>query len=102
MIRDESLFSVTRPAYSQTKFQREFARDRSNGADSDDDDADEDSRCISSKNRRNTNACASAASWCLGYLHPKRWLGMFTIINFVAEYDFRKCFLADLFSGLTG
>ena len=34
-------------------------------------------------------------------IDPRNLLGFFTIVNLITEYDFKKCFFADLLSGFT-
>ena len=70
-----------RPVYSMKNFQNEFAHI-----------IDQTKRECFRKNEKRL----------LAYIHPRNFLNLFTIVNVVVEYDFRKNFFADLFSGLTG
>ena len=117
----EYQLSITRPVYTQKQFQSEFALDKSerlckkdDGTDEDDEEEDEDNAntTVSSTARTKTRTgaknrifgpkCAGFHRFFDRYLHPKHLLGVFTILNLITEYNFKECFLADVFSGLTG
>ena len=76
--------SISRPIYNQGKFQNEFATDLKD---------------VSHDNKsRSRQVCHKLIS----FIHPRNLLEIFTIINLIVEYDFKKNLFADLFSGLTG
>jgi hypothetical protein len=75
-----NLNATQRPVYNQKRYQNEFAR-------TSDDESTKQSNRIKS---------------FLSLLHPRQLLSVFTIVNFIVDYDFKKNFFADVFSGITG
>jgi hypothetical protein len=77
---NSNLNTTQRPVYNQKKYQHEFAR---------------------TFNDEPTKKSKRIKSF-LFILHPRHLLNVFTIVNFIVDYDFRKYFFADVFSGITG
>jgi hypothetical protein len=77
---NSNLYTTQRPVYNQKKYQQEFARPSED------------------KYNKKSNRIKSF----LSLLHPRHLLNIFTIVNFIVDYDFKKNFLADVFSGITG
>ena len=88
---------IKRPAYNQKRYRQEFAFAELDATT--DDTYSKDLFATSHKQRR----CSSSLFKTIfnDYIHPRNLLHIFTIIKFAIEYDFKKCFLADLFSGVT-
>lgn len=83
--------SISRPIYNERKFQNDFSStiDTEHSHDNNDE-------------RKENSRYAQTCHKLISCIHPRNLLEIFTIINFVVEYDFKKNFFADLFSGLTG
>ena len=72
-----------RPVYNQRKFQNEFA--------------------IEQMSHQNSNSNSNNRKQFQILIELKRrLLGLFTVVNFILEYDCKKNLFADIFSGLTG
>jgi len=81
VLTNVSVHMTQRPVYNQKKYQQEFAR--------------------TSDDKENTGISKRIKSF-LSLLHPRHLLSVFTIVNFIVDYDFKKNFFADVFSGITG
>ena len=88
--QQQTFASISRPIYNQRKFQNDFSTTDTKHS--------HDSKDESKEKSRYAQTCHKLIS----LIHPRNLLEIFTIINFVVEYDFKKNFFADLFSGLTG
>ena len=88
--------NISRPIYNQRKFQHDFSRKQTtNDSDNDNESQDEEKQTKPRQIKRTFQKV-------LAYLHPRNLLEIFTIVNFIVEYDFKKNLFPDLFSGLTG
>ena len=105
--------SISRPVYNQKRFDAEFSLDRrktskiqsyqNEASDNEcNDDIDKDTGYNLAKNRKNDKKSFKLRHDLVNYFHPKKLLGMFTILNLITEYNFKENFLADFFSGITG
>ena len=106
---DEYHLSISRPVYTRKRFQSQFAVNTSEKRPGHDDEyteeeeqAENNNVATSAKNRKFESKCASFRRFFDKHLHPKHLLSIFTILNMITEYNFKECFLADVFSGLTG
>jgi hypothetical protein len=77
----EKRIIVNRQIYSYKKFESEFAIEHDEAKDS--------------TLRKNL-------SKSLRFVDPRNLLGVFTILNWISEYNFKADLIADLLSGLTG
>ena len=73
-----------RPVYNQKKFQNEFAIEQM------------------SHQNSNSNSNNSRKKFQILIELKRRLLSLFTVVNFILEYDCKKNLFADIFSGLTG
>jgi hypothetical protein len=80
---NSNLYTTQRPVYNQKKYQQEFAR-------------------TSEDKYNKKDHISNRIKSFLSLLHPRHLLNIFTIVNFIVDYDFKKNFLADVFSGITG
>ena len=76
-----------RPVYNQKKFQNEFAIEQMSHQNS------------NSNSNSNNN---SRKKFQILIELKQRLLSLFTVVNFILEYDCKKNLFADIFSGLTG
>lgn len=75
--------SINRPAYSQKEFENEFA--------------------IANRDKTPTNQLIKNEIKKVAFkFHPKNLIGIFTILNLITEYDFKKNLVSDILSGITG
>jgi hypothetical protein len=80
LTKNSNLNATQRPVYNQKRYQNEFAR----------------------KSDVEPTKQSNRIKSFLSLLHPRHLLDVFTIVNFIVDYDFRKYFFADVFSGITG
>ena len=98
--------NISRPVYTQKRFQSEFELGKSEKRHRSDtegtNEEEEGSTNTSALNRSIESTCGCFRRFFDKHLHPKHLIGVFTILNLITEYNFKECFLADVFSGLTG
>ncbi len=88
--QQQTFACISRPIYTQRKFQNDFSTvDIKHSHDSNDE-------------RKEKSRYAQTCNKLISCIHPRNLIEIFTIVNFIIEYDFKKNFFADLFSGLTG
>ena len=83
-LKRDILNTNKRTIFNQKQFQSEFALD-----------------CNTEKNAQNHENKKNKKK-LISCLHPRNLLNIFTIVDVLLKYEFKKNFIADMFSGLTG
>lgn len=78
---ESSVLFRNRPVYTQKNFENEFQSIQFN--------------------KKKSSVTKGLKNFAHSY-HPANLLNIFTILNLITEYDFKKYFISDLISGLTG
>ena len=83
---DDLYLTLKRPVYNQKKFDSEFL----------------DPAKVKHEERKSRSArFIHRAKHLLRHYHPRKLLGVFTILNLISEYNFKKYLIGDIISGLT-
>jgi hypothetical protein len=85
-LKGDILNTNKRPIYNQKQFQSEFALEF---------------KCEKNAQKQQTHENNNKKQF-ISCLHPRYLLKLFTIVDVLLKYEFKKNFIADLFSGLTG